>query len=67
MGCDPAHNDGFNCNPEELPLHTVYLHAYNIDAKEVTNSQRDECVTAGACDPPSSLNARHRTRRGGDL
>jgi formylglycine-generating enzyme required for sulfatase activity len=39
MGCDPAHNGGYDCYTSELPLHTVYLDAYNIDKYEVTNDQ----------------------------
>lgn len=39
MGCDPGHNGGYSCSGEELPLHTVYLDAYEIDNLEVTNSE----------------------------
>ncbi|MCP4360384.1 MAG: SUMF1/EgtB/PvdO family nonheme iron enzyme, partial [Chloroflexi bacterium] len=39
MGCDPTHNGGFPCYSGELPLHAVYLDAYNIDKYEVTNAQ----------------------------
>lgn len=55
MGCDPAHNAGFSCPPDELPLHTVNLDAFYIDQYEVTNARYAECVQAGACDLPSEL------------
>ncbi len=59
MGCDPAHNDGWQCDgypqwpPDEIPLHTVYLDAYKIDKYEVTNAQYSQCVDSGVCTPPS--------------
>lgn len=52
MGCDPLHNDIFSCQLDELPLHTVYLDAYHIDATEVTNAQYTKCVAAGVCTAP---------------
>jgi eukaryotic-like serine/threonine-protein kinase len=54
MGCDPAHNGGFSCGSDELPLHTVYLDAYRIDKTEITNSQYAQCVAADGCTAPAS-------------
>jgi formylglycine-generating enzyme required for sulfatase activity len=53
MGCDPLHNDGYSCNSDELPLHTVYLDAYYIDKYEVSNAQYAECVADWFCEPPT--------------
>ncbi|MCP5097960.1 MAG: formylglycine-generating enzyme family protein [Chloroflexi bacterium] len=40
MGCDPAHNGGFDCyNWYEQPLHSIYLDDYYIDKYEVTNAK----------------------------
>jgi formylglycine-generating enzyme required for sulfatase activity len=53
MGCDKDHNGGYACYSDEVPLHTIYLDAYRIDKYEVTNAKYAQCVTAGACEPPS--------------
>jgi len=50
MGCDSSNNGGFACYSDyELPLHTIYLNAFNIDKYEVTNAKYAHCVAAGAC------------------
>ena len=52
FGCDPQHNGGFECLPDELPLEKQYLETFAIDKFEVTNVQYAHCVAAGACEEP---------------
>lgn len=61
MGCDPAHNGGYDCYSWELPLHTVYLSAYHIDRTEVTNAQYAQCVAVGGCTAPSNYGSYTRS------
>jgi len=53
MGCDPTHNGGYECLPDELPMRTIYLDAYQIDRYEVTNTQYAQCVAASSCTAPA--------------
>ena len=67
MGCDPLHNGGNVCYPEVLPLHTVYLDAYQIDKTEVTNAAYAGCVAAGICAAPWSNSSKTRSSYYGNL
>ena len=42
---------------DELPVHTVVLDDFYIDQFEVTNSQYDKCLKAGACEPTTDTSA----------
>jgi formylglycine-generating enzyme required for sulfatase activity len=48
-------------DPDEQPVHRVYLDAYWIDQTEVTNDQYSLCVQAGGCQPPSDLSSSTRS------
>ena len=61
MGCDEAHNGGYSCEFDELPLHTVYLDAYTIERTEVTNAQYAACVAAGGCTAPADVRSATRS------
>ena len=57
MGCDLDHNDDYDCQDREEPLHTVYLDGYYIDTYEVTNEQYLACVNDGACVFPADVSS----------
>lgn len=61
MGCDPLHNGDYTCYADEIPIHSVYLDAYSIDATEVTNAEYSQCVAAGACTAPVAIFSNTRT------
>lgn len=42
-----------NGDPDEKPVHTVYLDNYFIDKFEVTNARYSKCVENGVCSLPS--------------
>ncbi|MBW2703514.1 MAG: formylglycine-generating enzyme family protein [Deltaproteobacteria bacterium] len=42
---------------DELPVHTVSIHDFEICMTEVTVYQYQQCVDAGACSPPNDLNS----------
>ncbi|HCB02179.1 MAG TPA: hypothetical protein DEP19_07330, partial [Anaerolineae bacterium] len=48
---------GSDKNPDEQPIHQVYLDAFWIDQTEVTNAMYARCVDANECNPPSSTSS----------
>jgi len=52
MGCDPDHNDGFECPSYYLPVHEVFLGPYYIDKYEVTNAELNQYITQVGGTPP---------------
>jgi len=54
-------------DPDESPIHTVYLDAFWIDQTEVTNGQYEKCVSTGACTKPSSTSSYTRNAYYDDL
>ena len=49
-------------NPDERPVHKVYLDEYYIDVYEVTNGEYAECVSAGACTEPHEKSSQTRAK-----
>jgi formylglycine-generating enzyme required for sulfatase activity len=50
-----------NGEPDEKPVHAIYLDAYYIDKYEVTNLLYTACVSEGVCAPPRQLNSFHHS------
>ncbi len=51
---------------DEQPKHTVTLDGFLIDQYEVTNARYEECVGAGACNPPSRMDSETRPKYFGE-
>ncbi len=52
---------GSNSGPSDaMPEHEVFLDTFYIDMYEVTNAAYSECVLAGVCPPPASLDSSTR-------
>jgi len=52
MGCDPNNSGAYPCSYVDVPLHEVYLDAFQIDKFEVTNKEYRACTDVGACNLP---------------
>jgi formylglycine-generating enzyme required for sulfatase activity len=59
MGCDRATTSCWL--QRELPLHVVYLDAFEIDKYEVTNKEYRACEAAGVCNPPRRFDSPGRS------
>lgn len=53
----PFEMGSFTGEDDEQPVHTVILNDFYIDQYEVTNSQYDKCLKAGACEPTTDTSA----------
>ena len=51
--------------PDEKPVHTVTLEAFEIDRYEVTNAEYAACVDADGCRPPADTGSNSRDRYSG--
>jgi formylglycine-generating enzyme required for sulfatase activity len=49
MGCNDVLDD--QCTADELPQHLVTVPPFQMDTLEITNSQYQECVDSGVCEP----------------
>lgn len=58
MGAEPG---DLTAGSDTKPYHLVFLDAYYIDIKEVTNEDYAVCVAAGACREPQSFDSKTRS------
>lgn len=67
MGCNDIVDT--NCQANEFPYHEVILSAFAIDRTEVTVAAYTECVDAGGCSLPHTMNVvgQECTQAGDDL
>jgi formylglycine-generating enzyme required for sulfatase activity len=59
MGCDSGQKRK-KCEPDELPLHKVFINEYSIDQTEVTIAQYNQCVQSSACQFPQVSSSKTR-------
>ncbi len=55
-----------NGNPDEQPVHIVYLNVFYIEKYEVTNALYKSCVDANVCPFPEFINSNSRATYFGD-
>jgi len=53
-------SDSCTLDPDECPVHTVCVSAFEMDVHEVTNAEYAVCVTAGGCSLPSDFSSNTR-------
>jgi len=56
----------YSGDPDEQPVHQVYLDAFYMDIYEVTNAAYKTCVETGECIPPKEIKSYTRSNYYGD-